>query len=205
MKHSETIGQLADALAKCQQALTAVTPNKKNTHLSSKYADLASVMAALRGPLGDNGLAISQGIGSGTTGPIITTMLIHASGEWLSDTNEIPLGQGKGVSEAQRVGSAITYGRRYGALAIVGGTVSDDDDDGGNAGAKPTRQESQAKPISPAEQIMVDSFLDEIDTLLEKAEVQAWGKDKAGEIGKLGEAAQKSIRAEYMKKLQGAK
>jgi len=202
MMHSDGLDQIAPAMVALQGKLRSVTPEKKNKHLGNKYADLASVMQAIREPMHECGLAISQAVGSGGGGVTICTKLLHTSGQWIASTIEIPLGQAKGVSDAQRMGSAITYGRRYSVLAIIGGTVADDDDDGGNAGTK-TQQEKPA--VSPSQQIIVDSFIDELDLLIEKAEVQKWGKDKAEEIGKLSNAAANEIRKAYREKLQEAK
>ncbi len=55
-------------------------------------------------------------------------MLIHSSGQFISDDIMIPVVQ----STAQAIGSALTYGRRYGLSALVG-IVSDEDDDANEA------------------------------------------------------------------------
>ena len=59
---------------------------------------------------------------------MVETVLAHESGEWISGELLLPLTK----ADAQGVGSAITYGRRYGLAAIVG-IVADEDDDGNAA------------------------------------------------------------------------
>ena len=53
----------------------------------------------------------------------VTTTLMHSSGQWLRSKVKLPLSK----KDAQGVGAAITYGRRYGLSAIVGIAQYDDD------------------------------------------------------------------------------
>ena len=49
---------------------------------------------------------------------------MHESGQWLKSEIRIPLTNKK---DAQEIGSACTYGRRYGLTAMVGLAQIDDD------------------------------------------------------------------------------
>ena len=60
MLQSESIKELATALAKAQGALKPAVKDSLNPHFKSKYADLASVWEACREPLSSNGIAIVQ-------------------------------------------------------------------------------------------------------------------------------------------------
>jgi hypothetical protein len=95
-----------------------------NPHFKSKYADLASVWAACREPLSRNGLAILQPVSAEGPAVTVTTILAHSSGEWISESLTMTAQQ----NTPQGVGSAITYGRRYGLSSMVG--IAPDDDDG---------------------------------------------------------------------------
>jgi hypothetical protein len=130
---SPTLGELAKALAKAQGAIRAAAKDSTNPHFKSKYADLASIWAACREQLSSNGLSVLQRVSSGQRGVIITTQLLHASGEWVRDRLELPVAQ----QTPQGYGSAITYGRRYALAALVG--VAADEDDDGNAASLPAR------------------------------------------------------------------
>ncbi len=137
---SETIGALAKALAAAQGEMGAAAKDAANPHFKSKYADLASIMDACRGPLSRHGLAVSQMPDRGEDGSVkLTTLLMHESGEHLGSEISVRTSQ----ENPQVVGSVLTYLRRY-ALASVVGVVSDDDD--GEAAAAPLRGPSRAPP-----------------------------------------------------------
>lgn len=125
MQHSDTIGAIALALAKAQGAIKGALKDSTNPHFKSSYADLASVWAACRDPLSANELSVVQTPGECAAGQVaLTTLLMHSSGEWISDTLTIPLTK----VDAQGYGSATTYARRYALASFVG--VAPDDDDG---------------------------------------------------------------------------
>jgi hypothetical protein len=143
MTRSESIAKLAAALAKAQGAMRAAAKESINPHFKSRYADLAEVWDACRVPLSVHGLAVVQCPGEiGDKTITLTTMLTHESGEWLENTMTIPVSK----PDAQGVGSAITYARRY-ALAALVGVVQDDDD--GNAASKPVQKQYVPRNTAP--------------------------------------------------------
>ena len=148
MNKSEQIGQLAAALATAQGAMAAARKDSQNPHFKSKYADLASVWDAVRGPLSAHGLAVVQTLTTAETGAVaVTTTLAHESGEWVSDT--VSLMPAK--MDAQGLGSVVTYLRRYSLSAIVGGYADDDD-------AETDRRAMEAKAAPPT--LSVDQVVD---------------------------------------------
>jgi hypothetical protein len=121
---SDTIGELAKALAAAQGEMNAASKDATNPHFKTRYADLSSIMDACRGPLTRHGLSVTQLPGRGEDGAVtLTTMLMHASGQHIGST----VGARPAQENPQVVGSILTYLRRY-ALASVCGVVSDDDD-----------------------------------------------------------------------------
>lgn len=146
MDKSETITELAKALAKAQAAIEPASKSSENPHFRSKYADLSSVWAACRKPLTDNGLSVVQmPVDAPTPGSVaLTTLLLHTSGEYISSTVSAPLTK----QDAQGIGSALTYLRRYALSAIIG-VVADDDDDGNAASP---RQNGAASFNAPRQQ-----------------------------------------------------
>lgn len=133
MKTSEQIDQLAIAIAAAQAEIKPAPKDATNPHFKSRYADLASIWEACQGPLSRHGLAVIQ---SPSTTPErlmrLTTRLMHKSGQWIEGELDIKTMK----DDAQAIGSAITYARRY-ALAAMVGVVSEEDDDGNAASAKP--------------------------------------------------------------------
>lgn len=126
MNKSDSITKLAEALHKAQGKIKAALKDSTNPHFRSKYADLSSVIEAVKQPLLDSGLTYLQGIEDAESGVIVETMLLHTSGEWISSRLRIPATK----QDAQGYGSAITYGRRYGLQSMCGVPAEDDD---GNA------------------------------------------------------------------------
>jgi hypothetical protein len=132
MNKSDSIAAIAPALVKAQAEIKAALKDATNPHFKSKYADLSSVVEAVKAPLLKNGIAFLQGIHDAVDGVAVETMLLHTSGEWISSTLRLPATK----QDAQGYGSAITYGRRYGLQAICG--VPAEDDDGNAATASTT-------------------------------------------------------------------
>jgi hypothetical protein len=118
---------LAAALAKAQGEIEGASKDKTNPHFKSSYADLASVWDACREPLSKNGLAVMQPCFADGPRVTVTTILAHASGEFI----EVDLVMTAGQNTAQGIGSAITYARRYALSSMVG--VAPEDDDGNAA------------------------------------------------------------------------
>lgn len=131
MNKSESIKALAPALHKAQGAIKAAIKDSTNPHFRAKYADLSSVIEAVKKPLLDNGIMFLQGIEDAENGVAVETMLLHTSGEWMSSTCKIPATK----QDAQGYGSAITYGRRYGLQSMCGVPAEDDDGNAATASA----------------------------------------------------------------------
>jgi hypothetical protein len=139
MNKSETIEKIAPALHKAQGQIKAALKDSTNPHFRSKYADLSSVIEAVKPALQANGITFMQGVHDAVDGVAVETMLLHISGEWISSVMRIPAVK----QDAQGYGSAITYGRRYGLQSMCG--VPAEDDDGNAATASTT---SRITPVA---------------------------------------------------------
>jgi hypothetical protein len=134
MRTSESINELATALAKAQAEITDAVKDASNPHFRNDYASLASVLEAVRAPLSKNGLGILQATKITSDGMILVSRLTHSSGQWVE--SETPLMMTK--QDMQGLGSAITYARRYAVACMCGVSQVDDDGEGSagrNAGA----------------------------------------------------------------------
>ena len=131
MNHSESIKELATALAKAQAEIKGAIKDSENPFYKSKYADLSAVWDACRGPLSANGLSVVQGGTVLDGNAYLETLLVHSSGEWLSAIQ--PMHPAK--DDPQGWVACTTYMRRAGLAAIAG--VSPEDDDGNEASGKP--------------------------------------------------------------------
>lgn len=136
---------LAAALLLVQQEIGDVEKGADNPYFESKYADLSSVIDALKPVLNKHGIVFLQVPVSPTfEGHLaLKTYLIHSkSGEYLSGVAEVPLSK----NDPQAYGSAMTYTRRYSLVSIIGLKTVDDD---GNAASTPT-QARKAPPTQAA-------------------------------------------------------
>lgn len=123
--HSPAFGELVKALAKATLAFDTVLKDADNPFFKSKYADLSNYINATRKPLAENNLVLTQMPGEASGNRVtVTTMLLHTSSEWLRSDIVMPCGK----PDAQGVGSALTYGRRYGYGAMLNLTGELDDD-----------------------------------------------------------------------------
>jgi ERF superfamily len=134
-RSSESVAALASALAKAQAEL--VNPEKSLTatirsarpgevERSFRYAPLASGLDIVRKTLGQHEIATVQttAIDSAVGMVNLTTMLAHASGEWIaSDWPVCPVAE---TANPHRMGAALTYARRYALFALVGIAGEDD-------------------------------------------------------------------------------
>src|SRR5436190_9402695 len=134
-RSSESVAALASALAKAQGEL--VNPEKSLTATikgvrageqdrTFRYAPLSSGLEIVRKTLGQHQIAAIQTTAIDQTAAIVnlTTMLAHASGEWIaSDWPVCPIAD---MASPRRMGAALTYARRYALFTLVGIAGEDD-------------------------------------------------------------------------------
>ena len=159
-RSSESVAALASALAKAQAEL--INPEKSLTatirtgwpgegERSFRYAPLSSGLDIVRKILGQHEIATVQTTAIDQAAGIVnlTTMLAHASGEWIaSDWPVCPVAE---TANPQRMGAALTYARRYALFTLVG-IAGEDDLDAPDLCAAPPPPPSAAnrlpKPVS---------------------------------------------------------
>lgn len=140
MKTSEEIIEISKAMCSLQGAMQAAKKDKVNPHFKSSYADLTSVWEAIRQPLLDNGLCVLQDVTNASEGVFVTTRVMHVSGQWVEfGPFCIPVAR----ENAQAIGAATSYAKRY-ALAAAIGVVAEVDDDGNLANENPPNRPKQS-------------------------------------------------------------
>ena len=144
MNKSEQINELATALAKAQLELSNPKKTSSNPFFKSRYADLSEVINVSKYILAENGLSIIQLLDYTSAGVKIETIMTHASGQYISSELTIPVSK----QDAQGVGSAATYGRRYAWAAICG--LAQEDDDANSASMKAAPAKLEVTPSNQA-------------------------------------------------------
>ena len=140
MNKSESIANLALALNLAQQQMGGAVKDSTNPFFKSSYADLTSVIKAVKDPLCANGLSYVQFpiTSTGGNGIGVETVLMHKSGEWMSNEFTMPMVK----SDPQAAGACLSYARRYSLSSVLGLPVADSD-----AEAAMMR----GKPVEPSE------------------------------------------------------
>jgi hypothetical protein len=124
------MNELAKSLVKAQAAMNHAAKDSKNPHFKSAYSSLASVIDAVRPHLSANGLAVVQKTHDAEGGVCVETVIIHESGQEMS-CGKLFVPASK--QDAQGMGSALSYAKRYSIQAAF--CVASEDDDG-NAAVK---------------------------------------------------------------------
>ena len=139
--------QIAPAMLAVQKVVqtipydsTAVVKHKDGSSHSFRFTSLRGMLDALLPAMHENDLLLVGG-GGGTTAVGVTTCAMHVSGQWAQNT--IPIATN---GAAQAVGSAVSYGRRYGIPALFG--ISCEEDDGGMAAERSMHPEEEQEKFS---------------------------------------------------------
>jgi hypothetical protein len=151
---SDSIATIAAALAKAQAEMTNPekslvatirSPFPREADRTFRYAPLSSGLDIVRKSLGRHEIATIQTTAIDKEAGLLrlTTVLAHASGEWIS--SEWPVCQITDIASAQRMGAALTYARRYALFTLVG-IAGEDDLDAPDLGTVP--QTSSGPPRS---------------------------------------------------------
>jgi hypothetical protein len=130
MKTSDSINEIAAALAKAQSEMKNAPTSRTNPHFKNKYAELHVVRDTVTPTLSKNGIAVVQGTEMRGTTLMVTTRLVHSSGQWFE--SEFPIA----IDKPQNMGASYTYAKRY-SLAAICNISADDDDDGETAQQAP--------------------------------------------------------------------
>ena len=168
--------EIFTALAKAQKNFEAALKGAQNPHFRSKYAALDACVDAVRGPLNDQGIFLTQTIETVESGVLIETLFAHESGEtWTGGKLFMPVAK----QDAQGYGSAITYGRRYSLLTACG-VAPEDDDGNGAVVARPDVVVTPKKIVHSPTQGAMDSLAPDVRQYLQELAMEAIAAVSAG-------------------------
>ena len=143
MKTSSEIKNVAVAMAKVTAEIQ--NPLKNQNGYGYKYATLDSILEKVRPILAKNGLSILQSQEIQESSVVVTTLLMHTSGEWIETRAEAPFTTLKGMNDYQSLGAGITYLRRY-AISSLLNIASEEDTDA------TSKQDNYSKPQNNSQQ-----------------------------------------------------
>lgn len=142
--------EIAAALVAAQGEMPAALFDATNPFLKNRYATLGSLIQTAKPVLAKHGLAVIQTpyLTDGRVG--VHTILVHKSGATIDlGRIDLPLGEERGKSVAQVMGSIITYIRRY-QFAPALRMYAEEDDDGNAAPEKSPARTTASPPPRPA-------------------------------------------------------
>lgn len=129
-------------LLKVQQEIKAVKKEENNPFFKSKYFDINGLLEALKPVLNANGLVVIQPIGILEGKTILQTIVIDSeSGEKLETGTYLPE-----TNDPQKMGSAITYFRRYALQSLF---LMEAEDDDGNVASGNVDKGFSPRPVTP--------------------------------------------------------
>jgi hypothetical protein len=229
-RSSDSIGAIASALAKAQTELsnpekflvaTIRSPFPGEAERTFRYASLASGLDIVRKSLGEQQIAtIQTTMIDQDTGQIrLTTLLAHASGEWIS--SDWPVCPSSETAAPHRMGAALTYARRYALFALVGIAGEDDldapdsliepshpgpadNDYNSELKKKPPKGTVHRQPVLDFESSIVlrDQLLAEIGTLKHGDELAMWAYRRISAKNSLTADDARVIEVAYQKILE---
>lgn len=148
------------AMSKAFPEIEGALKDRNNPAFKSKYADLSSVVDAVKPALAKHSLFFVQMTHEQQGGVCVETIVGHAEGEQFSFGKLfVPAGK----QDAQGYGSALTYARRYSLMTAFGVCPEDDD---GNAAvqATPQRQQEPAAHINGEQLKKIQAEIDRTGT-----------------------------------------
>lgn len=173
---------LIQDLIKFQSTVPVIPKNCVNPFFSqgakkALYADLPTVIDTCKPTLNKNNLAVIQTLGVENGKNVLTTLLLHTSGESISSMIMLPE-----IQDSQKLTAAITYLRRSSYLAIVG-LVGDDDTDGNDVpGTEPSSSVSSSQPKQPTNDQASDKQKDLVKKLYPQMDVTKLTRQFANEL-----------------------
>jgi hypothetical protein len=124
------------AMTRAQPLLPVIRERGKNAGTNSKFALWEDINEAIRAPLASSGLTLTFRVNISDKQASVTAIVSHSDGHSEETTVPVPVeAVNRGMNNSQAVGSAISYGKRYAAAAILNLTSTGEDDDGKKAGA----------------------------------------------------------------------
>jgi hypothetical protein len=125
-------------LLEFQKLGISIKKSESNPHFKSKYPDISEVLEKVKKPLSDLGVVLTQ-----IPDPEGLTTVLHDTESATEITGRLAF---IGASDPQKLGSNITYYRRYALVAMLG--LEDYDEDGNVPAAAPVKAATPApKPV----------------------------------------------------------
>ena len=168
------------ALALAQGEIENATKNSVNPQFSkngkASFADLAEILNTVRPVFAKHGMAVVQSTSAEPGVVFVTTAIVHKDGGYITSTAScVPA-----KADAQGIGAATTYLRRYSLAAMA--SISQADDDGNSAAHNKPVAQRRSPGLPLLLSAITDAGTDEQLELLREQIRTLVGTDRAAAI-----------------------
>jgi hypothetical protein len=183
---------LSQALVKFHSQFKPIRKDAQNPFFKSDYLTLSGILDAVRSPLALNGLAVVQTMKVNEVSTLLVTKLLHESGEELSSEMIMPV-----LQDPQKMGSLITYYKRYQLQALLGISTADEDDDGNSVSIP------QSQPVkAPVKEVTKPTF--QVESIGQQRPLQGAASDaQKNALRKMGIKFEENITKDEASRLIG--
>ena len=181
----DALASFQDAVPSIHKGRTAEIATKSGSKYSYTYAPLDAIAKAIREPLRQHGLSYAWTVEESGPGSLsVICILRHIGGHQERAAFPVPTATEGRMSEAQKNGAALTYGKRQSLTSVLGLTTTDDDTDGAERS-----QAVDAGTITEAQAADLAALIEEVGTDLGKflawAGVESLAKFPASELDRV--------------------
>lgn len=183
-------------LFELQNEIGAIAKDATNPFYKSKYFDINSLIDTLKPFLEDKGLLLLQPI---EDGKVRSVLIDIESDEFKASEMALPE-----IDDPQKMGSAVTYLRRYTLQSLL--ALQAEDDDGNKASGK-TQRKTKSKPKPKKKPKVVEEpvedggdYMGKIDAFEDASDLVEWFNDQLDGIDDPDES--EAFRNKYLGKVQ---
>lgn len=170
----EAVADFQEQCPEIAKSKTAQIATKGGGRYSYSYAPLEEITRTIRPLLKRHGLSYSWTVEPGEKVLFVTCVLRHIDGHEERASFPVPVDTAAAMSDAQKNGAALTYGKRQSLTSVLGLTTADEDKDGAGRSVE-TITANQADAL--------DSLMNEVK--VDRRKFLAWlGVGSIGEITK---------------------
>jgi hypothetical protein len=149
-------------LAEVKREVGKVSKNSINPHFKKTYADLNALIDAVEPILLEKGLLMLQPIQNGN----VSTIIIDCeSSESIESSIALPV-----LSDPQKLGSAITYFRRYTLQSLLSLQAEDDDANKASAPAKKPTLTTESAMLNAELKVSLPQMMQSFEMTIEQQE-----------------------------------
>jgi hypothetical protein len=135
--YSRALAEFQAAIPPIAKTKTARVNSRNGGSYSYHYADIATIQRAIAPRLQESGLSVTFDTRQEADTLHVVCIVHHVDGHSEQTAFPVPIDRQARMNDTQKVGSALTYGRRYALCAALGIVTAEGDDDAQTAGSNP--------------------------------------------------------------------